>query len=364
MQQREKNIMWIIIGIVLFILPMSCYPFVREFLDETNYENRNMVERPVMSVSSYSTYAQQYEQYFNDHLPYRNLFVKNMNLIKHYVFNENVGQVINGKDGWLFYSGANAIAYYKRDSYFPEEYMQEVVQNLSEIDQRMQEQNIQFCVLLLPNKEEVYEEYMPDYYIRPEIPNRTDVLANYIWQYSDIMLVYPKTELREEKDEYQLYFKHDTHYNCLGAFIAYEQVIASLGKERIYLSECEVNQTQMSDRISGKNDLEKMMGFSGVLEEDYEYYLSEYPLLEDWEKEEYNNQNAVNDERVLLVGDSFRISLLPYLSKGFENVKVVDFTTYSQEILEEYQPDIVIWELLERNDEQLKDFRFYNSFSG
>lgn len=343
------------------MMPMLCYPFIRKNLDETNYEKRNMIEKPVLSISSYSTYSQQYEQYFNDHLPYRNLFVKNLNLVKYYFFHENVGQVINGKDGWLFYSGVNAITYYKRDSYFPEEYMQEIVQNLSKINQRTKEQNIQFVLLLLPNKEEVYEEYMPDYYIHPEMSNRTDVLAEYIWHDSNIMLVYPKEEMRQEKDKYQLYFKHDTHYNCLGAFIAYEQVIESLGKERIYLSDCEVMKAPMSERMSGENDLEKMMGFSGVLENDFEYYLLDYPLVEDWERDDYYNPNGIYEEKILLVGDSFRISLLPYLYRDFKSVKVVDFTVYSQNILDEFQPDIVIWELLERNDEFLKEFSLYSN---
>lgn len=355
MKQRRKSIMWIIIGVGLFMFPVICYPFVREYLDETNYENRYMTEKPILSIANYTVYAQQYEQYFNDHLPYKNQLVRGVNLLKYYVFQENVGQVINGQDGWLFYAGANAINCYKRNSYFDEAYMQETVQNLTQINQRMKQRDIQFCVLILPNKEEVYGEYMPDYYIQPELPNRTDVLTDYIWRNSDVVLVYPKTEMREEKDEYQLYFKYDTHYNCLGAFIAYEQVLEALGEERMYLSDCEVKQTSRNDRASALNDLEKMMNFSGVLEEDYEYYLSEYPLLENWEQEENYNKNAVIKEKVLLVGDSFRISLLPYLFKDFENVKVVDSIDYSQEILEEYQPDIVIWELLERSDENLKE---------
>lgn len=357
---KRKSTCWISIGICLFILPMLCYPFVRVYLDETNYENRYPAEKPKVSLENYSTYARQYEEHFNDTLPYRNQFVRGLNRLKYQVFKENIGLVINGKDGWLFYAGANAVNRYKRNSFFDESYMQELTENMTAIKESLEEQGIAFVLLLLPDKEEVYEEYMPDYYTRPEGLNRTDILVDYMRQNSEINLVYPKQEMRREKGDYQLYFKCDTHYNCLGAFIAYEQTMDALGKSRRFLSELEVKKERLSDRPSGKGDLENMMGFSGVFNKDYEYYVSEYPLLKDWEQEEYTNPEGIYEEKVLLVGDSYRISLLPYFSKDFKNIRTVDFLACSQEVLDEYQPDTVILELLERNDEHMSYYNFAN----
>lgn len=359
MKKKRINICWISIGISLFILPMLCYPFIRGHLDETNYENRILAAKPTLSAENYSTYASQYEAYFNDNLPYRNQFVRGLNRLKYLVFKENIGLVINGKDGWLFYAGANAVNCYKRNSFFDESYMQLLTENLITLQESLEE-GTEFVLLLLPNKEEIYDEYMPDYYIKPDGPNRTDILVDYIQKNSDIKLVYPKEEMRREKDTYQLYFKCDTHYNCLGAFIAYEQTIECLGKNRRFLSEYVVQKEYLSGRLSGKGDLENMMGFSGVFNQDYEYYVSEYPLLEDWGQEEYANQTGIYEEKVLLVGDSYRISLLPYFSKDFKSVRTVDFLACSQEILDEYQPDIVILELLERNDEHMSYYNFAN----
>lgn len=358
MKKKTIYILWVILGMVLFMLPCLSYPIVKRYLDETNYENRYLAEKPIFSVDNYKTYTAQYEEYFNDHLPYRNQFVRGLNLLKYQVFHENVGQVINGKDGWLFYAGADAVNCYKRSSSYGEDFMQEAAENLAAIKKELSEQDIQFKVLLLPNKEEVYDEYMPDYYIKPETPNRTDKLVDYILQNTDIELVYPKEEMREEKNFYQLYFKYDTHYNCLGALIAYEQVLESLGKERKYLSDYGICTAGISDRMSGKGDLENMMGFSGKLNDDYEYYVSEYPLLENWEQQEYVNENSLYDEKVLVVGDSFRISLLPYFSKDFRSVKVIDVSDQSQGQLKEYQPDYVILVLLERDAEYMSYYCF------
>lgn len=351
----KRSILWIIIGVILFIMPMVSYPFVRNNLDETNYEKRYFAEKPTLSMSNYKDYSRMYEEYFNDHMPYRNQLVRNTNLLKYFGFHENVGQVINGKDGWLFYSGANAVNCYKRISYFDEPYIQALTENLIELDNKMAEQGIQFVVLILPNKEEVYDEYMPDYYIKLDQPNRTDVLVDYILNHSNIKVVYPKDEMRSEKEKYQLYFKYDTHYNCLGAYIAYEQLLEELGKERNYLSEQNIKREKMSDRSGGEGDLESMMGWSDILNYDYEYYVEDYPLIEDWTKEEYTNPEGAYASRVILAGDSFRYSLLPYFNKDFQYVKVEDagMLTDFSEITAEYKPDVFVLELLERNDENL-----------
>lgn len=359
-ERRSINILWILIGVSLFILPMLCYPFVRRYLDETNYENRYLAEKPVFSLENYSAYSTGYEEYFNDHLPYRNQFVRGMNVLKYQLFRENIGLVINGREGWFFYAGSNAINCYKRNSFFEEEYMQGIVENLKALKEETNQSGIQLELLILPNKEEIYDEYMPTYYMKPDGPNRTDILVDYIRQNCDLPVIYPKNEMRMEKDAYQLYFKYDTHYNCLGALIAYEQLIDSLGKERSYLSDFEVRKEEMKGRLSGKGDLENMMGFSGRFNYDYEYFVSEYPLLTDWEATEYTNDDSVYKESVLLVGDSFRISLLPYFSKDFRRVKTVDFLACTQEILDECQPDIIILELLERNDEALSYYNWDN----
>lgn len=358
MKKKTICILWIIIGIILFILPVLSYPFAKGYLDETNYENRYFAEKPIFTVENYRVYAVRYEEYFNDHLPYRNQLVRGMNLLKYRVFQENVGQVINGKDGWLFYAGADAVNCYKRSSSYGEDFMRSVVDHLSAVEKELSGQGVQFAVLLLPNKEEIYDEYMPDYYIRPETPGRTDKLVDYIRRNTDVKLVYPKEEMRSERDRCQLYFKYDTHYNCLGALVAYEQVLNSMGKERKYLSDYEICQANMSGRPSGKGDLKNMMGFPGNSDDDYEYYVTEYPLLEEWEQQEYMSGNPLYEEKILLVGDSFRISLLPYFAKDFSGVKVVDVSARSQGEVHEYQPDWVVFVLLERDAEYMSYYDF------
>ena len=56
------------------------------------------------------------------------------------------------------------------------------------------------------------------------------------------------------------------------------------------------------------------------------------------------NKLSQNDTSVLIIGDSFRNSVVPFLSLGFKNVYSMA-TTFSGSIntfIEEYKPDMVI----------------------
>ena len=44
-------------------------------IDTENYENRNMTERPVFSISGIDAYPLQYEAYYNDNFPFRSKLI-------------------------------------------------------------------------------------------------------------------------------------------------------------------------------------------------------------------------------------------------------------------------------------------------
>ena len=58
-------------------------------------------------------------------------------------------------------------------------------------------------------------------------------------------------------------------------------------------------------------------------------------------------------EIVLLVGDSFRTSMIPALSKVFSDVYVLHRSFYNAIMLDEIDPDYVIVEYVERYSENI-----------
>ena len=69
---KWKRIVFIIVFMGVLIIPTLSYPFVQKFIDSENYENRELAAKPVIAETSLTEYPSLYENYFNDHLPYKN----------------------------------------------------------------------------------------------------------------------------------------------------------------------------------------------------------------------------------------------------------------------------------------------------
>lgn len=57
-------------------LPTLVYPAVRSHLDQQNYENRKLASFPDLSIANFDNIPTEFEAYYNDHVPFKNLFVK------------------------------------------------------------------------------------------------------------------------------------------------------------------------------------------------------------------------------------------------------------------------------------------------
>ena len=65
-----------------------------------------------------------------------------------------------GKDEWLFYSSendGNPIDDYMGNNSFTEQEKEETKNNMLSIQKSLGQKNIEFCLLVPPNKEEVYQ---------------------------------------------------------------------------------------------------------------------------------------------------------------------------------------------------------------
>lgn len=109
---------------------------------------------------------------------------RRMNTLIYYatgIFNSN--HVIWGKDDWLFYSSTNSgdpIADYEGTNRFSIEEMEKIKINMLNQQEILRNMGIEFCLLIPPNKENVYSQYMPDKYIHTD-KTRTDILLEYLY---------------------------------------------------------------------------------------------------------------------------------------------------------------------------------------
>lgn len=262
--------------------------------------------------------------------------------------------VLYGKNDWLFYQNANDGNTYEDylgnpDKYFTMEEKEAIKKNLEEKKAAVKEQNedAKFVVLIIPNKETVYAEYMPSYIQRMSEKTRTDDLVEYLQANTDVEIAYAKDAMLEKKDDHQLYYYTDTHCNMKGAYVALSEVMKTLDKD---LKLDNSNFTTNPDLYTG--DLGVMLGRADRYKIDTVFNLNPANILE---------EDKVA-KKALLIGDSFgeflRMQAEKYFSNGCTFKFIGDFgfnyNIAMNASLDNEVVDIVIWECAERYIDRLK----------
>lgn len=131
-------------------------------------------------------------------------------------------QVLLGKEDWLFYKtteDGDTISDYQGTNHYDEATMQTIADKLTNERNQFTNYGIDFYILSIPNKSSVYPEYMPDTIERKDTTSRTDLLMKYLEENTDLNVVDVKPSLVKAKKIKLVYYKSDTHFNQIGAFV-------------------------------------------------------------------------------------------------------------------------------------------------
>ena len=281
-------------------------------------------------------------------------------------------QVAMGKQKWLFYktvTDGNPIADYEGTNRYQLQDMENILNNVLQTQTKMEERNIKFAIVIAPNKENVYSEYMSDSYVHAEI-SATDELISYL-QENGANIVSPKEELLNLKKDYQLYYKYDTHWNQLGAYIGAKSVLDIWNIIKPELSEREISSEALYGKYHyhGEDDLAKLVGLRELVFNDEKDYIVGGTKLMDWNQLSvdeinhqaayFNNPEADIQASLLLVGDSFGSSMIPSLRETFSDVYVIHRNYYTSHDLDDIQPDYMIAEYVERYSSSLGEISLF-----
>ncbi len=369
--KKQKALIVLFVGSL--ILPNVIFGAFSNKFDTQNNENRELASFPEVKLTSLGKFPEAFEAFYKDHLPFKNTLVSLNNFIDTSLFrNTRIGDVIIGKDNWLFYlpskDGENAMADYQKTNLYSQEECSEIASKIEKVRDWLYDCGVEkFHYYVAPNKESIYSEYMPE---KPEIikegPSRMEVFADYMKTESDVEFDYLYAYLEEYSDQYQLFRKYDTHMNNLGGYITSEKIAQDMTGEFLPIENIVIEK--------GKNpcrgDLSRMIGKYEELNDDREYGLSDFHdgVHYEVEKEESENQeetlkvfssDSSNKKTVLVIGDSFRLRLekfLPYRYSGAVFVRIDDFTP---ELLEKYKPDDVVVITVERNQRYMENLDQY-----
>lgn len=274
-------------------------------------------------------------------------------------------KVFKGKDNWLFFKLDNSIKNFQNAILFSDIQLRKIANYLNSIQSWCDKNNKKFYFVIAPDKNKIYGEYYYDLpKERPDSESKTRQLLNYLAKHSKVKAIYLYDVLHAHKKEGLLYFKNDTHWNSLGAYYGYMEIMRVIREEFPDIPEAEIMEYSTSKHEKG--DLTNM--FAPIMrEKDFTVY--KVPQI----KQVSKCQNVDSNKRpdivctnqkaklnLFMQRDSFSNSLISYLSQSFNNSVFVWHEHMNKSKTNFMQKaDVIIIEIVERSTAKLANMIFY-----
>ena len=275
-------------------------------------------------------------------------------------------EAIEGRYQWLFYrpgdltyGHGDSMDYFRGTNLPTEQELYEYATTFQTLNDLLKARETELVIAIFPNKEQVYPEYYPSVEIESEY-KRVERLVDYIKKNTDVKIVYPLQELVDAKPYWEVYYKHDTHWNHAGGFIGLQAIYKELGLPTTSLMSLPVYD-------SPETVIGDIIGMAGYSPTDYyggkDYrivYREEVQLLSEVGKYEVRNSrrttsNGPINKRLVWIGDSYRGFTYPYFEKDF----TYTFHTHRSKVVhanakpEVLEADILVLQIVERREPEL-----------
>ena len=310
------------------------------------------------------SFPARFEAAFNDRFGFRAFLVRTQALVKFYWLHMSPSsKVVLGRDGWLYL--AESIDEYRGIRRLPRARVQKWLQEFKAKKVFFDSRNIKYLVVIAPNKETVYPEFLPT--TIQQIRNKLYI--------DDLMKALPADtrpsilDLREPlisaKGTGRLYLQTDSHWNQLGAAIASDAITNRLS---LWFPELQprLNQNIFEIRTSNSGDLAQLMGLQDRLREET-IVISHIPeslrpaplrsratMKRILSNEAVESSNGKQRRHAVVTGDSFTNTLNMFLPAHFRRtLKIRPLVSYQdpffQSIIEAEKPDVYIELVVDRH---------------
>lgn len=335
MKNIEKIFALIISGIILFL---SVFFFINEKKVFSENENRYLAKTPKYNFEALKSgrYMTQIENYLIDHFPLRDDMVSLKTNTYKIVGIREVNNIYLGSDGYLL------------EEFKELTNIDKIVSTINKLQEKL---DFKLDVMLVPTSTDINSDKLPKYAINKS--EKEEINKFYNMLNTNKINVYDS--LYNNKDKYQLYYKLDHHWTSFGAYVAYLNYceyknITPITDYNIK----EVSNSFYGTFYSKTNDYSLKADSINIFEVDnpdytvvYEdktvnsLYATEY--LDKKDKYSYfldnnhslitiTNNNLDNEQKILIIKDSYANSFVPFIVNNYKYVYVIDPRYYKSEI--------------------------------
>lgn len=338
-------------------------------------ENRDLADLPPWpgDRAALAGWTTGFDRFVADHFGGRQRLVALYNYLHVAAGVSPIERALVGRDGWLFLEQT-----YLKDSNrgampLSDRELEALVDSFQRRRDFLADRGIEFIVMPVPDKNSLFPEFLPAS-VKFVGPSR---LAQFRAALLDVNFhsvdVYDRLQRAKEQGE-EIYFQTDSHWNSRGAWFAYLALMDALHElgypGGTVLRETDVEFIRM-DPLFPTDIVKNLLGLAGWIRENHGIrarvtdpgevkafrgsdgtpYKYIYPAPPGQEHKHYKRTTPRDGSRVLIYRDSYGNAMIPFLIHSFDEViylrppKTMGFDPAD---IERYQPDLVIYEFVER----------------
>ncbi len=357
--------------LLIGFLVIISFPLINRFLpvlpDIESTENRRQKSFPKLDTCQMENMSKNLETYLTDNISIRNRMIKVYNHLNIFVFRSSPVSIkaIVGKNNWYFMSGEE-IRTYNGTNLFQENELVDLTTELSKRKKLIENYGGKFVLAIVPNKSNIYPEYMPSHLTKADVGYGKQVLQHL--QKNNFSVIDLYSPLLAAKQERELYYHSDNHWNDYGAFVAANTVLQYFKQYNQHINLLSLKDYPIKTVIEKGGNIAKLFsieekctetnyiplpknGLHSIEKKQNRYSVTpNFPYPDEFEFTRYVQNDSL--PTVLIIRDSFGTKFYPYLSEQCKKcITIYDNWEYglNENIITSEKPDFVLLLILESN---------------
>jgi alginate O-acetyltransferase complex protein AlgJ len=297
----------------------------------------------------------------SEHFRWRLALVRDFSLFRFAAGDTVFNDGLVGKDGWLYYTGDYSIHDYQKTDLMGPSRLEYFGELLSKLNRSAIQNGGRMWLMIPPDKNTIYPQYMPD-----QIPvigqaSRLDQLTGYFQKSTEINLLELRPLFADVARSSQIYYKSDAHWNCLGAYYGANELLTQVSALHPEVQTHPLPDYEFGTMTDSTLDIAGVMGLN--LQEQSVTLTPKFStgVISHVPYEKNSSMTVALNSRkdlptALVIHDSFYTECLyQFLEPQFSRVTIshyeeAHFSDYLK-FIETEKPDVVIVEFAERHIE-------------
>ncbi len=337
--RRIRSLSITIVFIGFIFVPVALW-LVNTDAEFSSFEKRRLAEFPAPGGSweSIASFSKRMENYYEDHFGLRDQLIALYSRLSIQLFGKSPDSAVTiGRDKWLFYNAGNSLRDFMGLLNVDVVQLEAWHRVLRDRQEWLYDQGTRYVMCIVPSKMMIYPEFLPARIQKQAGTPLMREFLTYLDQVGFSGTVALRPPLVAAKDEGQMYFRTDTHWNTDGAYAAYLTIMDKI--QTWYPDVTVVDAARRESRqVKFTGDLGVMLHLSHMLNETAKDVTitascsSEKPFSRDdfihpdgqlaGDPKYFPLQNGCPDkaESALILHDSFGRYMTPYFDESFQTV--------------------------------------------